>query len=67
MKEPSMRYLNGQVARFYFRQGDVKNFFKFIIISEITYKNIGMALTVALPRLRKWVLRNFNVSGVNGG
>lgn len=58
----SNRYFNSQVARYYYRKGDVKNCLKYLVIGEITYKNIGMLLTVAFPALRKWVLNHFNIS-----
>lgn len=61
----SNRYFSGQVARHYYRRGDIVNFLKYIKDSEITYRNIGMLFTIAIPPLRKWVLKHFNVSGRN--
>jgi hypothetical protein len=57
----SDRYLNGQIARYYYRKGEVLLCIKNLLASEFTYKNLGMMLTVSIPRLRNWVLNNFRV------
>ena len=60
----SDRYMNGQLARYYYREGMILNCIKMLLISEFTYKNFGMLFTVVIPPLRRWVLKHFRVSGV---
>lgn len=65
-KETTMRYYNGQLARYYYRIGDINKCYKTLLISEITYKNVGLFLTAWNSWLRNYVLKHFNVSGING-
>ena len=58
------RYMSGQVARYYYRKGDIRKCMRELLRSEFTYKNLGMFLTVAIPTIRRWVLRNFKVAGI---
>lgn len=66
METMTNRYFNGQLARYYYRKGMVSECVGKLIIAEITWKNIGLFLTCWHSGLRSFVLKRFNVSGING-
>lgn len=64
-REWSDSYFHGQDARYFYIKGNVKECLKSMSKAEITWKNIGMLLTVWIGPIRRWVVKNKNIMNSN--